>query len=208
MYTLPQDLHIHTTFSRHDSAVVPEQTVELVASIGHARVIGISDHFESIADEFPAYRDTLRARGFRVGTEVNGADWAGQAARVEAEYYIYHCRDSAADYLGAERLLDTGKPVIIAHPLMLETNLRRVPTGCLVEINNRYVWRSNWFEALKPFVPLFSFVIGSDAHQPHWLNQGVARYVARVLGVEETLLFPDQVPSITTGKGSPVGRLE
>lgn len=208
MYKLPQDLHIHTTFSRHDGAVVPEQTVEMIASIAHARIIGISDHFESIADEFPAYRDALLARGFRVGTEVNGADWTGQAQRVEAEYYIYHCRDRVADYQGAERLLATGKPVIIAHPLVLETNLKRVPTGCLIEINNRYIWRSDWFGALKPFVPLFAFVLGSDAHQPHWLNQGVARYVARVLGVEETLLFADEMNSATTGRGSPVEKLK
>ena len=36
MNPLPQDLHIHTTFSRHDSAVVPEQTLQLVAAIAAA----------------------------------------------------------------------------------------------------------------------------------------------------------------------------
>ena len=36
----PQDLHIHTVYSDRDSSVVPEQTLELVARIAHARVIG------------------------------------------------------------------------------------------------------------------------------------------------------------------------
>ena len=192
MHPLPQDLHIHTTFSRNDSAVVPEQTVELVASIGHAQVIGISDHLESIVDDFPAYAAAVRSYGLKVGTEVSGADWVREAEEVEAQYYLYHCRDREKDYRGAGRLLRTGKPVIIAHPLILETDLRRVPPECLIEINNRYVWRSNW-ELLRPFIDVFSFVMDSDAHQPHWLNQNVARHVARELGIVETLLFPDEV---------------
>jgi hypothetical protein len=188
MYPLPQDLHIHTTFSHHDGAVAPEQTVQLVAAIAHARIVGISDHLESIADDFPAYVETVRSHGFVVGTEVNGADWVAEAEAVDAEYYVYHCRDRDRDYRGAERLLATGKPLIIAHPLILETDLRRVPPQSLIEINNRYVWRSNW-QTLRPFTDLFSFVIGSDAHQPHWLNQNVARFVAGQLGITETLLF-------------------
>jgi hypothetical protein len=72
-----------------------------------------------------------------------------------------------------------------------------VPPQCLIEINNRYVWRSNW-ETLRPFTALFSFVINSDAHQPHWLNQNVARYIAGELGIDETLLFTD-----TTGSARP-----
>jgi histidinol phosphatase-like PHP family hydrolase len=188
MNPLPQDLHIHTTFSRHDGAVAPEQTVELVAAVAHARIIGISDHLESIADDFQAYAKTVRSLGFVVGTEVNGADWVGEAEVVDAQYYVYHCRDRERDYRGAERLLATGKPLIIAHPLILETDLRRVPPRCLIEINNRYVWRSDW-QILRPFTASFSFVIDSDAHQPHWLNQNVARYVARKLGISETLLF-------------------
>lgn len=190
MNPLPQDLHIHTTFSRHDSAVAPEQSVGLVADIAHARVIGISDHLESIADDFSTYAQTVRSYGFVVGTEVNGADWVAEAVAVDAQYYVYHCRDRGPDYRGAERLLATGRPVIIAHPLILETDLGKVPPPSLIEINNRYVWRSNW-ETLRPFVASFSFVLDSDAHQPHWLNQNVARFVAGQLGITETLLFTD-----------------
>ncbi|UCF99738.1 MAG: hypothetical protein JSV89_09410 [Spirochaetaceae bacterium] len=190
MNRLPQDLHIHTIFSRSDSAVVPEQTVELVAAIAHARIIGISDHLESIAEDFPTYADTVRACGLLVGTEVNGADWLREAEEVDVRYYVYHCRDRGEDYRGAERLLATGKPVIIAHPLVLETDLRRVPPECLIEINNRYTWRNNW-RTLRPFVGSFLFVFSSDAHQPHWLNQNVARYAARELGIRETLLFSE-----------------
>ena len=190
MSPLPQDLHIHTTFSRDDRAVVPEQTVQVVASIAHARIVGISDHLESIAGDFPSYAETVRSYGFLVGTEVNGADWVQEAEAVDAQYYVYHCRDRDGDYRGAERLLATGRPLIIAHPLMMETDLRRVHPRCLIEINNRYVWRSNW-EILRPFTDSFSFVIGSDAHQPHWLNQNVARFVAGQLGIEESRLSID-----------------
>ena len=190
MVPLPQDLHIHTTFSRNDSAVVPEQTVQLVAALGHARIVGVSDHFETVAAEFRHYAAAVRSCGLLVGTEVNGAEWAREAESAEAQYYVYHCRDREADYRGAERLLSTGKPVIIAHPLILETDLHRVPPGCLIEINNRYVWRSDW-KRLGEFAASFSFVIGSDAHQPHWLNQNVARHVARELNITETLLFAE-----------------
>ena len=197
MNHLPQDLHIHTTFSRDDGAVVPEQTIQLVAAIAHARIIGISDHLESIVDDFSTYAKTVRSHGLLVGTEVNGADWVREAEAVDLQYYVYHCRDREEDYRGAERLLATGKPLIVAHPLILGTDLRRVPPQCLIEINNRYVWRSNW-ETLRPFTALFSFVINSDAHQPHWLNQNVARYIAGELGIDETLLFTD-----TTGSARP-----
>jgi hypothetical protein len=47
---LPQDLHIHSTWSDTDSAVVPEQTIALIAAVGHARIRGISDHFEMFDD--------------------------------------------------------------------------------------------------------------------------------------------------------------
>jgi histidinol phosphatase-like PHP family hydrolase len=185
----PQDLHVHSTYSRHDSAVVPEQTLERIASIGHARVLGISDHLESILEIFDLYSRSVRSFDFRLGAEVNGAEWVAEAEALPLEYYIYHCRNRGRDYSGAARLLATGKPLIIAHPTMLGTDLKKVPPACLIEINNRYVWRPGGLEGLRPFRERFRFVIGSDAHQPHWLNQNVARAVAVELGVEEALLF-------------------
>jgi len=186
---VPQDLHIHTTFSRLDSAVVKEQTPELIRQVRHARIIGISDHFEHFSDFFDDYKNALENRGFHVGTEVGGSDYVEQAAQLDFEYFIYHCRDRKREYQAIDRLLETGRPVIIPHPMVLETDLNRVPPECYVEINNRYVWRDDWRRKLGPFKDTFRFVIGSDAHQPLWLNQNVARYVARELGMEETLIF-------------------
>jgi len=54
------------------------------------------------------------------------------------------------------------------------------------------VWQNDWRAKLGPYIRRFRFVINSDAHQPHWLNQSVARYVARELGIQETLLFPER----------------
>jgi len=105
------------------------------------------------------------------------------------DYYLYHCRDRAEDYRGAERLAASGRPAIIAHPQALQTDLGKVSPACLIEINNRYAWRDQGWRALAPYVGRFRFVIGSDAHQPHWLNQTAARFIARELGVRETLLF-------------------
>lgn len=188
---LPQDLHVHTTFSTADSAVVPEQTPERVAEIRHARVLGISDHLETLVDCFDRYARKARSLDLRVGIEVNGAQWVSAAVELPVEYYLYHCRDRNEDYRGAERLLGTGRPLIIAHPVILQTDLDRVPEDCLIEINNRYVWRGDWESALRPYLQRFRFVIGSDAHQPHWLNQTVARALASRLGIEETLLFDE-----------------
>jgi histidinol phosphatase-like PHP family hydrolase len=195
--SLPQDLHIHTTFSRGDGAVVPEQTVELVARIAHARVLGISDHLEYVGDAFEEYARTVRAHRLRLGVEVNGAEWVAAAEALPVEYYVYHCRDRAEDYRGAERLAATGRPVIVAHPNALQTDLHKVSPACLVEINNRYAWRDPGYQALAPFVGRFRFVLSSDAHQPHWLNQTAARFIARELGVEETLLFSGRSASRT-----------
>jgi histidinol phosphatase-like PHP family hydrolase len=189
---VPQDLHVHTIFSKGDGAVVPEMTVELVAGIGHARVLGISDHLEYIAEEFPAYERTVRSFGLRLGLEINGAEWAEEAEGLPVDYYMYHCRDRLADYRGAERLAASGRPVIIAHPHMLETDLSKVPPQCLIEINNRYAWRDHGYRELAHFADRFRFVIGSDAHQPHWLNQNAARYIAGRLGIAETLLFQEE----------------
>ena len=190
---LPQDLHVHTIFSRGDGAVVPEQTVELVAGIRHARVLGISDHLEYVGEQFAQYASTVRAHRLKLGLEVNGAEWVAAAEALPVDYYIYHCRDRAEDYRGAERLAATGRPAIIAHPQALQTDLQRVSPACLIEINNRYAWREQGWQALAPFVQRFRFVIGSDAHQPHWLNQTAARFIARELGVRETLLFENSI---------------
>lgn len=188
-YRIPQDLHIHTIFSHLDSAVVQEQTPALISRVRHAEIIGISDHFEHFFDRFDEYASTLKDYGFHVGTEVDGSEYTDEAARVDFEYYIYHCRNHRSEYKGIETLLSTGKPVIIAHPMVLETDLKRIPPECYVEINNRYVWRDDWKNKIAPFTGQFSFVIGSDAHQPTWLNQNVARYVANELNIEESLIF-------------------
>ena len=188
----PQDLHIHTTYSRCDSSVVPEQTPELIARIAHAETVGISDHFEHFADtSYDRYVEHLDRAGLFAGTEVDGFQYVEHAASLEFDYYIFHCRDDAADYRAIETLLATGRPVIIAHPNALSTDLSRVAPDALVEINNRYVWRCDWMDYYLPYRDRFRFVIGSDAHQPHWLGQGVARAAAEELGIGETLLRAD-----------------
>jgi histidinol phosphatase-like PHP family hydrolase len=191
---LAQDLHIHTVYSLGDSSIVPEQTLALIHRLGHARTIGISDHFEFLApkvdqdDNYYRYREEVRQFGFYLGTEINGHVWVERALEYDFDYYVFHCFDTPMDYKAAARLVDTGKPVIIAHPLILETNLKRVPREAFVEINNRYIWRSNW-QRLKPFAKQFRFVTSSDAHQPNWLNQNVAQCVAQELGIEPCMVF-------------------
>jgi len=187
---LDQDLHIHTTFSFGDTAVVPQQTVPFIASVKHARIIGISDHFDYITGEkFEEYRSIVTSYGLLVGTEVDGANWTDEATKYPFDYYIFHCYDKDRDYRAAGQLLATGKPVIIAHPQALDTNLSKVPPECYIEINNRYVWRFNWRQYYLPFVGKFKFVFGSDSHQPNWLSHSIAQYVATELGVENTILF-------------------
>ena len=187
---LQQDLHIHTTYSTTDNAVVPEQTIALVAAVRHARVVGISDHFDCLVDsQFDKYKLEVQRAGLKVGVEVDGHSWVAEATGYDVDYYIFHCRDHDADYHSLDKLLATGRPVIIAHPNALSTNLNRVPTECLVEINNRYVWRTDWEPFYSPFKNRFRFVFGSDAHQPNWLGQSVARHAAARLGVEEHLVF-------------------
>jgi hypothetical protein len=185
----PQDLHLHTTLSSGDGSVVPEQTLDLVASVRHAEVVGCSDHLDSIIDGFEAYARAVRAHGMHVGTEVDGADWVDRAVGLPVEYYVYHCRDREEDYRGAAALLATGKPLIIAHPQVFKTDPSRLPEGCLIEINNRYSWQYDGEALFKACIGRFEFVISSDAHQPHWLNQNVARAVAARLGIRERLLF-------------------
>lgn len=187
---LQQDLHIHTTYSTGDASVVPEQTIALVASLKHARIAGISDHFEYLGGGvFDDYVRQIRRAGLKVGVEVDGHAWAAAAAGRDVDYYIIHCRDRDADYRSLDGLLATGKPVIVAHPDALGTDLNRVPADCLVEINNRYVWRTDWRQFYGPFTDRFQFVIGSDAHQPNWLGQAAAHFVAAQLGIKEHRVF-------------------
>ena len=187
---LQQDLHIHTTFSTSDNSVVPEQTVSLVAAVRHAIIVGISDHFECLVNgSFEGYEKEIRQVGLKVGVEVDGHSWVDEATKYDVDYYIFHCRDQNADYCSIDKLLTTGKPVIIAHPNALHTNLNQVPSECLIEINNRYIWRSDWKQYYGPFTNQFKFVIGSDAHQPNWLSQTLAHYAAAQLGIEEHLVF-------------------
>jgi histidinol phosphatase-like PHP family hydrolase len=189
---VPQDLHVHTTFSSGDDSVAPEQTLGLLARLRHADVLGISDHLDFVAGEaFGGYRDAVRAEGLGLGVEVDGARWLDAALEVEGEldYYVVHCRDRSADYAALERLVQTGLPVILAHPLLFGTRPERVAPGCLVEVNNRYVWRNDWRRLYPPWQERFRFVIGSDAHQPSAIGQLVARMVAGELGIRETVLF-------------------
>lgn len=189
---LTQDLHIHTVWSSGDSAIAPEQTIGLIAELKHARIMGISDHFEHIHDRFDEYSAAVRSAGLKLGMEVNGHEWVDAALDVDCDYRIFHCFDRDAEYAALDRLQESGRPVIVAHPNALNTQLGRVPPECLIEINNRYVWRCNWRQFYGPFVDRFRFVISSDAHQPNWLNQTVARHVAERLGIAEHLLFDQQ----------------
>ncbi|MBN2348300.1 MAG: hypothetical protein JXJ22_05655 [Bacteroidales bacterium] len=189
-----QDLHIHTIFSSGDSAVVQEQTVEFIASLKHAKIVGISDHFEYIADKnYEIYKNTVKSSGFKTGTEVDGHKWADAAAKLEFDYYIYHCWDVPQDYKRIYTLLDTGKPVIIAHPYAIGTRLEKIPRECLLEINNRYIFKADWKNYLTPYLKDFDFILSSDAHQPHWLNQNIARFVADQLNITEKILFPEML---------------
>jgi len=187
---LKQDLHIHTTYSNGDNAIVPEQTITLVASVKHAGIVGISDHFEYLLEGiFDTYAEEIRRVGLKFGAELDGHEWAKEATKTNVDYYIVHCRDREADYRSLETLLATGLPVIVAHPNAFGTDLKRVPSECLIEINNRYVWRTDWKRYYEPFKNRFKFVISSDAHQPNWLGQSVAQYAAAQLGIQEHLVF-------------------
>ncbi len=188
---VPQDLHIHTTFSSTDSQVVPEQTIDTVAFVHHADIIGISDHFEHfMPHRYHEYCEKLKLYNFLVGTEVNGHQSVPQASKFEFDYYIYHCwGHEDNDYKALIDLISTGKPVIVAHPYATNTDLNRIPENSYVEINNRYISRFDWRKLITPFKDKFQWVIGSDAHQPHWLNQNIARKVAEEMGIKETILF-------------------
>lgn len=190
---IPQDLHIHSQYSVGDGALVEQQTLELIARVRHAETIGISDHFECIIGApLERYSKEVTGYGFVLGCEVSRIELVHEAADYDFEYYVYHCLNTDEGYDGLEVLLATNRPVIVAHPMMLGTNLNRVPRECLVEINNRYVWRDNYEAFFTPYLDKFRFVFSSDAHQPHWLNQNVARNVGEMLGVAEQILFPNR----------------
>jgi histidinol phosphatase-like PHP family hydrolase len=195
-YQCNQDLHIHTVFSVGDSVVSEEQTLDLIYKIKHAKIIGISDHFEYIGlEKYEEYKKGVLAYNFKIGTEVGGKEFVKEAAMLDFDYYLYHCFDRNNDYKGIDTLLNTGKPVIIAHPQMTDTRLSKIPPECYLEINNRYIFKYDWYNFYKDYKDKFNFIISSDAHQPHWLNQNAARYVADQLGIKETILFPDQIIS-------------
>ncbi len=188
---MKQDLHLHTTYSSSDGAIVDQQTLDLIARVKHADIIGISDHFECLYHDNSVleYIEDVKNHGFRLGVEVNGAEWVDYVLEYDFEYFVYHCWNKDQDYKAIEKMILAGKPVIIAHPYALETNLDRIPRECLIEINNRYIFRFDWKNYLKDYVQQFRFVINSDAHQPNWLNQHVAQYVANEMGIEQTILF-------------------
>ena len=187
---LKQDLHIHTTYSTSDNSVVPEQTVALVAAVKHATIVGISDHFECLVNgNFEDYKTEICQVGLKVGVEVDGHPWVDEATNYDVDYYIFHCRDQNADYRAVDKLLATDKPVIIAHPNVFQTDLNHLTSKCLIELNNRYIWRTDWMQYYCPFTNQFKFVLSSDAHQPNWLSQAVAHYAAAQLSIEEYLVF-------------------
>lgn len=190
---IPQDLHIHTVYSTGDGAVEPQQTIPFIAELNHAEVRGISDHFEYLGgDVFDRYRRECRRYGFYCGCEVNDSRDALEAVTYPFDYYIYHCRDKASEYEGARKLLATGRPVIISHPMAMGADLEKVPPACLIELNNRYIWKADFMSYYSPYLERFRFVLGSDAHKPNWLNQLTARYGAERLGIRETLVFPER----------------
>jgi histidinol phosphatase-like PHP family hydrolase len=195
IHKVPQDLHIHTTFSFTDSQVVQEQTIELVAMLKHAEITGISDHFEHFMPyRYQEYCEKVKSFNLLVGTEVNGYHSVPAAMKYDFDYYIYHCwGHEPKDYKGFLDLKKSGKPVIIAHPYATNTDLTKIPENSFVEINNRYIWRFDWRNLIKPFKNKFRWVIGSDAHQPHWLNQNYARMVAEEMGIEESIIFKKPV---------------
>lgn len=188
---LKQDLHIHTIFSQDDSSVIKEQTLEMISFANHAEIVGISDHFEMFMPEmYEEYCDKLREFNFHIGTEVNGHASVDMAMEYDFEYYIYHCWGHVdKDYQGLEKLQSSGKPIIVAHPYAIGTDLGKIPQNSIVEINNRYIWRFNWKKLLLPYISKFNWIFSSDAHQPNWLNQQIARNVGKELKIQETILF-------------------
>lgn len=189
---LNQDLHIHTVFSENDSSVVPEQTLDLIAFAKHANIVGISDHFEGFMPQrWDEYKKEVKKRGLYLGTEVNGHAYVDAAIEFDFDYYIYHCwGHQDKDYKYFEKLQATNKPAIVAHPYAIDTDLNKIAPESIVEVNNRYIWRYDWRKELTPFIERFRWILSSDAHQPNWLNQTIAKQVAHELGITEEIIFP------------------
>jgi len=192
-----QDLHVHTVYSTGDSAIVPQQRVEFIARLNYAEIRGISDHFEYLTEDsvFDDYQSKLHSLGFYCGCEVNDSVDAEKAVDYPFDYYIYHCRDKDSEYRGAEKLLSTGKPLIISHPMAMGCDLNRLSSDCYIEINNRYVWKQDYMAYYPPHLNRFRFVLGSDAHQPNWLNLMIAEEAAEQLGVDNSLIFKAPYPA-------------
>ena len=186
-----QDLHIHTSFSTTDSAVVSQQTIEMIDFIRHADIIGISDHFEMFMPQhWEEYKNEVKKYNFKLGTEVNGHLSVDEALKFDFEYYVYHCwGHEPDDYKALIKLQSSNKPVIVAHPYATGTDLNRIPEGSIVEINNRYIWRYDWKNFITPYISKFKWVLSSDAHQPNWLTQQIATRIAEILNIPETILF-------------------
>ena len=187
---IKQDLHIHTTYSAEDSAIVPQQTLDLIKAVSHSEIIGISDHFdEKWSTDFEIYSNDVHGHGFYCGCEINLSHEVTLALELPFDYFIFHCRNKDSEYKAAEKLLKSGKPVIISHPMAIGADLNKVPTGCFIEVNNRYVWKEDYMTFYTPHLNRFKFVLGSDAHQPNWLNHMICQHAADQLGIEETMIF-------------------
>ncbi len=201
---IEQDLHIHTNYSYGDSAIEPQQTLDLIKSLDHARITGISDHFEYVTENFIEYRDDVHGHGFWCGCEINLSSDVPRALELPFDYYIFHCRNEESEYRGAEKLLESGKPLIISHPIAIGADLAKVPTGCFIEVNNRYIWKAEDYRSYyAPHLDRFRFVLGSDAHKPNWLNHVVAQYAAEQMGIVPALVF--NAPYVSAEKREPAG---
>ncbi|MDC7224092.1 MAG: hypothetical protein PQJ60_10150 [Spirochaetales bacterium] len=188
---IEQDLHIHTVYSTGDSSVEPQQNIPFIKSLNHARVAGISDHFEYLTEVFEAYREEVHSHGFWCGCEIDRGHHTPHALDLPFDYYIFHCRNEASEYAAAEKLLESGKPVIISHPMAIGADLNKVPSGCFIEVNNRYVWKGDYMSFYTPHLDRFRFVLGSDAHKPNWLNHLVCQQAADQLGIQPTRIFDE-----------------
>src|SRR4030043_298865 len=60
----------------------------MVSKINHAKIIGISDHFEYIGEaNYIKYRESVTSFRFKLGTEVDGHKWVDLALSYDFDYY-------------------------------------------------------------------------------------------------------------------------